>query len=229
MSRRLTANAARPKMKTKTILFLIFGCVTPVFAQLKWEQPRQTFVPQLGEKTVAAKYRFTNTGSSPVSILDVRPSCGCTTATLAKKSYAPGESGEIDAKFDFAGHVGHQEKWIYVTTNVAGSEPTVLSLLVDIPPDVTIQPEFVMWRIGDPPSPKTMRVSIPEGFPAKLLSAQADNPAMQVHLQAVGAGNEWEVKVTPTNTSEPIKAIVLIKSDYPAGHPVSYSAYARVQ
>jgi hypothetical protein len=211
-------------------VLLFFLClVAPAFAQLKWDQPQQVFAPKPGEKTVTARYRFTNIGASPVSILDVRPSCGCTTATLAKKEYAPGESGEIEAKLNFAGHVGHQEKWIYVTTNTVGEEPALLSLAVDIPPEVTIQPEFVMWRVGDPLEPKTMRVVIPDGIPTKMIAAQADNPTMQVRLREVQAGKEWEVKVTPTSTREPVKAVVTIRSDYPAGNPATYSAYARVQ
>jgi hypothetical protein len=211
-------------------VLLFFLCLAaPAFAQLKWDQPQQVFTPKPGEKTVTARYRFTNIGASPVSILDVRPSCGCTTATLAKKEYAPGESGEIEAKLNLAGHVGHQEKWIYVTTNTVGEEPALLSLTVDIPPVVTIQPEFVMWRIGDPLEPKTMRVLIPDGIPTKLVAAQADNPTMQVRLREVQAGKEWEVKVTPTSTREPVKVVVTIRSDYPAGNPATYSAYARVQ
>jgi Protein of unknown function (DUF1573) len=211
------------------VLLLFLCLVAPAFAQLKWDQPKQVFTPKPGEKTITAEYRFTNIGASPVSIIDVHPSCGCTTATLAKKEYAPGESGKIEATLNFAGHVGHQEKWIYVTTNQSGTEPTLLSLAVDIPPEVTIQPEFVMWRVGDPLEPKTMRVVIPDGIPAKMIAAQADNPTMQVRLQEVQAGKEWEVKVTPTSTREPVKAMVTIRSDYPSGRPATYSAYARVQ
>jgi hypothetical protein len=216
-------------MTTRGILLFFLSLITSVCAQLKWDQPKQTLTPSLGEKVVTTKFGFTNVGPSPITIIDVRPSCGCTTATLAKKEYAPGESGEIEAKLNFAGHVGHQEKWIYVTTNVAGSEPVLLSLAVDIPPAVTIQPEFVMWRVGDPLEPKTMRVVIPEGIPTKLVAAQADNPTMQIQLREVHPGKEWEVQVTPTSTREPVKAVVTIRSDYPTGNPASYSAYARVQ
>jgi len=216
-------------MTARGILLLSLSLITPVFAQLKWDQPQQTLIPQPGEKVVTAIFGFTNVGQSPVTIVDVHPSCGCTTATLAKTEYAPGESGEIDAKLNFTGHVGHQEKWIYVTTNMPGTEPALLSLAVDIPPEVTIQPEFVMWRIGDPLEPKTMRVVIPDGIPTKMVAAQADNPTMQVRLQEVRAGKEWEVKVTPTSTREAVKAVVTIRSDYPTGRPATYSAYARVQ
>ena len=217
------------KVTMRFILLLFLGSVTPIFAQLKWDQPQQKLSVKPGEKAVTAKYRFTNNSTSPVTIVDVRPSCGCTTATLAKKTYAPGESGEIEAKLNFAGHAGHQEKWIYVTTNSAGTEPTLLTLAVDIPPDITIEPQFVMWRIGDPLTPKTIRVVVPDGFPSKIVAAQTDNPAIQVQLQEVMAGKQWEVKVTPTGTKELIKAIVSIRTDYPAENPATYSAYARVQ
>jgi hypothetical protein len=216
-------------MTTKGILLLILSLATPAVAQLKWEQPKQSLFPEPSEKAVTAKYRFTNLSSTPVTIVDVHPSCGCTTTTLAKKTYAPGESGEIDATFNFAGHVGHQEKWIYVSTNVQGSEPALLSLVVDIPPDVTIQPEFVMWRIGDPLTPKTMRISIPDGIPAEITAVETDNPRMKADLRELTESDQWEVTITPTETNEPVKAVVSIRSDYPAGHPVTYSAYARVQ
>ncbi|HEX6566167.1 MAG TPA: DUF1573 domain-containing protein [Chthoniobacterales bacterium] len=213
----------------RSIVLLLLGSVTPIFGQLKWDQPQQKLSVKPGEKAVTAKYRFANNGTSPVTIVDVRPSCGCTTATLAKKTYAPGESGEIDAKLNFAGHTGHQEKWIYVTTNLPGTEPTALTLAVDIPPDITIEPAFVMWRIGDPVAPKTIRVAVPEGFPAKIVAVETDNPAIQVQLEEERAGNQWEVKVTPKGTKNLVKAIVSIRSDYPAENPVIYSAYAWVQ
>jgi hypothetical protein len=213
----------------KYILLLLLGSVTPIFAQLKWDQPQQRLSVKPGEKTVTTKYRFTNNSTSPVTIVDVRPSCGCTTATLAKKTYTPGESGEIDATLNFAGHTGHQEKWIYVTTNLSGTEPTLLTLAVDIPPEITIEPEFLMWRIGDPLTPKTIHVVVPDGFPSKIVAAQTDNPAVQVQLNEVKSGKEWDVKVTPNGTKDLLRAIVLIRSDYPTDNPATYTAYARVQ
>jgi Protein of unknown function (DUF1573) len=213
----------------KSILLLLLGSVAPIFAQLKWDEPQQKLSVKPGDKAVTATYRFTNESASPVTIVDVRSSCGCTTATLAKRTYAPGESGEIDAKLNFAGHTGHQEKWIYVTTNSSGTEPTLLTLAVDIPPDIAIEPQFVMWRIGDPLTPKTIRVVVPDGFPTKIVAAQTDNPAIQVQLQEVMAGRQWEVKVTPSETKDVVKAIVSIRTDYPAENPAIYSAYARVQ
>ena len=213
----------------KLITLLLFVIATPVFAQLKWDNAQQTFAPRLGEKVATAKYRFTNIGTSTVTITDVTTSCGCTTATLTKKEYASGESGEIEATFNFAGHVGHQGKWIFVTTSFAPKEPVLLSLAVDVPADVMIQPDFVMWGIGDKLETKTMRVLIPDGISAKVVSVKSDNSAVKIDLREVRPGKEFEIAVTPTNTNQPLKSTLSVRTDYPPENPATFSAYARVQ
>jgi len=211
------------------IPFLFFALAAPVFAQLKWEKLEQTCAPSPQDKSVIAKYRFTNVGTAPVTINDVRTSCGCTTAALKKWEYAPGESGEIEANFQFAGHIGHQEKWIFVTTTAAPREPTLLRLIVNIPIAVTIEPEFVMWSIGDQLAPKTIRIVVADGFPAKIVSVQVNNPAVKLELREVRAGKEVEVTVTPPNTSKPENAVLSIRTDYPPQNPETHYAYAQVR
>ena len=206
-----------------------FALATPVFAQLKWEKLEQTFAPGPLDKSVVAKYRFTNVGTAPVSINDVRTSCGCTTAALKKWEYAPNESGEIEANFQFAGHIGHQEKWIFVTTSAAPREPTLLRLIVNIPIAVTIEPEFVMWSIGDQLAPKTIRIAVADGFPAKIVSVQVNNPAVKLELREVRAGKEVEITITPPNTSKPENAVLSIRTDYPPQNPETHYAYAQVR
>jgi hypothetical protein len=210
-------------------VFLFLSLVTPVFAQLKWENAEQTFAPSPLDKLVVAKYRFTNVGTSRVRINDVRTSCGCTTAGLSKKDYSPGESGEIEAKFQLAGHIGHQEKWIFVTTNSAPTDPTLLRLIVDIPNAVTIEPEFVIWQVGDQIEPKKIRIVVADAFPAKIVSVQADNPAVKLELRDVRPGKEVEVTVTPPSTSKPESTVLSIRTDYPPENPETHYAYARVK
>lgn len=50
--------------------------------------------------TVSHSYKFTNTGTTPLVIHDVKPSCGCTALkNWPKGAIAPGESGEIPIEF----------------------------------------------------------------------------------------------------------------------------------
>jgi uncharacterized protein DUF1573 len=209
--------------------FLFVVLATPVFGQLKWDNPEQSFVPKPLDRQVVAKYRFTNIGTMPVTINEVRTSCGCTTAALDKKRYAPGESGEIDATFEIAGRTGHQEKSIFVTTSSALLEPTVLHLKVDIPESVKIEPQFVMWRLGESPEPKIIRIAVPDEIPAKIISVVADNQAVKLELHEIRPGKELEVKVTPPSTTKPAGATLLIRTDYPPTNPETHYAYARVK
>jgi hypothetical protein len=148
---------------------------------------------------------------------------------LKKREYAPGESGEIEANFQFAGHIGHQEKCIYVTTSAAPRDPTLLRLIVDIPVAITIEPEFVVWRVGDQLVPKTIRILVAENFPAKIVSVQSGNPAVKLALREIRAGKEVEVTVTPTNTDKPESTVLSIQTDYPPEKPETHYAYARVK
>jgi hypothetical protein len=219
-------DVARWKARSCGLLFLTLA--VPLVAQLKWESLEQRFKPSPLDKMALATYRFTNTGNQPVTINEVRTSCGCTTAALQKKEYAPGESGEIEAKFQFAGHIGHQEKWIFVTTNL-DHDPTLLRLIVDIPVAVTIQPEFLIWQVGDPVESKTVRVTVTDEFPAKIVSVEADNPTMKLEMREIHPGKEVEIKVTPISTGKPESTRLFIRTDYPPEHPETHYAYARVK
>ena len=59
---------------------------------------------------------FTNTGDSVLTVNRVQPTCGCTTTSLDKKDYAPGERGTINLTFKPKGS-GPQTKYVKVHTN----------------------------------------------------------------------------------------------------------------
>jgi len=65
---------------------------------------------------------FKNTGSVPLTLTDVKTSCGCTAPEWPKEAIAPGETSKISVKFNTAGKMGNQSKSITVFTNEA--EPT---------------------------------------------------------------------------------------------------------
>lgn len=45
-------------------------------------------------------FEFTNTGDAPLVISDVHSSCGCTVPKKPKEPIMPGETGEIEIKYD---------------------------------------------------------------------------------------------------------------------------------
>jgi hypothetical protein len=115
------------------ITLLSFLIVPPLFAQLHWDDPEQNLKAKPGDKEAVMKFHFVNAGQSAIKIVNVRTSCGCTTAALAKDNYAPSEAGDIEARFSFGSHTGRQEKTITVTTSDAPDRPTYLGVETDNP------------------------------------------------------------------------------------------------
>lgn len=81
-------------------------------------------------------FEFTNTGNAPLIISNVRSTCGCTVPKKPKGPIMPGETGEIQVKYD-TNRVNPIRKTITVISNA--DTPTVAlkikGLVVD--PDKT--------------------------------------------------------------------------------------------
>ncbi len=93
------------------------------------------------EKEVETKFKFTNSGTQELEIVNLQGSCGCTVPALGKKKYAPGESGEITVKYNPHNRRGKQHTNVTVTTNVADKQQVVLGLQSEVKPTVLTEPQ----------------------------------------------------------------------------------------
>ena len=62
-------------------------------------------------------FTFTNTGNEPMIISNAKGSCGCTVPKWPKEPIAPGETGEINVKFNSKNKKGSQNKTVTLTAN----------------------------------------------------------------------------------------------------------------
>ncbi|HMR42427.1 MAG TPA: DUF1573 domain-containing protein [Saprospiraceae bacterium] len=62
------------------------------------------------------KFKFKNTGTEPLIIKDAKGSCGCTVPTYPKEPIMPGESSEIEVRYDTQ-RIGMFTKSVTLTTN----------------------------------------------------------------------------------------------------------------
>ena len=69
-----------------------------------------------GEK-VEHKFKFKNTGSSPLILVDAKSTCGCTVPEIPTEPIAPGAEGEILVKFNSDYKKGEINKVISVAAN----------------------------------------------------------------------------------------------------------------
>ena len=70
-------------------------------------------------------FKFTNTGSETLILLDVKGSCGCTVPVWPKEPILPGESSQIDVTFDSENRVGKVRKTVRIIANTEPSKTTL--------------------------------------------------------------------------------------------------------
>ncbi|RIV67681.1 DUF1573 domain-containing protein [Flagellimonas aequoris] len=109
-------------MMKKTVLVLFLGLISlGIYAQeatAKIEFKSETI--DYGEIDKGSDgvrvFEFTNTGTAPLVISNVRSSCGCTIPKKPEEPIMPGKTGKIEVKYD-TNRVGPIRKAITVTSN----------------------------------------------------------------------------------------------------------------
>lgn len=74
-------------------------------------------------------FEFTNTGTAPLVITNVKSSCGCTVPKKPTAPIKPGEKGEIEVKYDTK-RTGFIRKTITVTSNATNIKNGVSHLKI---------------------------------------------------------------------------------------------------
>jgi hypothetical protein len=198
-------------------------------AQLKWDHDVQEFHRVPEDKEIYAHYAFHNTTTAPVTIKGLKSSCGCTTAHLEKKTYAPGESGEVDIHFVFGDRKGYYRKTVTVTTDDKTAEPVVLVLRITIHDPVTIAPALVYWKTGEPATAKSVQFTTEPAERVHIKSVTSSNPRLTAKLEATNPGEAYAITVQPADTTQKESAEISVQTDFPADAPRIYTIHARIK
>jgi hypothetical protein len=217
-------------MFTRTILAtgFLFTLAASGFADLHWDKPIQDFKCTPDDRHAEAHYTFRNTGTTPVTVKSVQTSCGCTTARLDKKTYQPGEQGEVVATYSFHGATGALRKLITVISDDHPDQPMTLDLRVFVHEPFEVNPALVYWRTGDAADPKSVHL-LANGYPVKVKSVTSSNPRIVVTLETVKPGEEYAVAVKPADTTQKEGSEISVLTDYPPESPRIYTIHARIK
>lgn len=201
---------------------------SPLRAELVWERPVQNFHRLPSDGHLETKFAFHNDGPAPVTVRKVRSSCGCTSAKLAKNTFAPGERGDISVRFTFGDRRGPHRKIITVFTD-GKPAPAELSLQVWIHEPLTIAPALVFWKTGEAGTAKTVQLTSEAGTPVRVKSVASSNPRLTAKLETIKPGERYAVSVTPADTSRKESAEITVETDFPSDQPRSYTIHARIK
>lgn len=201
--------------------------------RISFAEPNFNFGKVDAGMAVKHDFIFTNTGDQLLTIKDVHPSCGCTTAGSYDKEVAPGQVGKISIQFNSSGYSGTVSKTITVTCN---DPRTTLYLRLDgaVWRAFEVIPTYAVFNMM--PEQQTnqtqvVRIVSNNDEPVTVSDPTCASPAFKLELTTVKPGKEFELRVT-ADASHIIgnaSSSVTLKTSSEKMPTISLMAFAMVQ
>ena len=166
-------------------------------AEIAWKERTLRLEPSLGAQQASGVFEFTNTGTTPVRIVEVRSGCGCTVAAVDKQVVQPGEKGTVQAVYHVARRTGRQTVSVTVLTEEPEAWTHELALEVQIGAFAQLTPRLLYWRVGDALEGRVLQVDLAEGF--EFVGAASESADFKVEVVGKTA-KTVQLKVIPRDT-----------------------------
>ncbi len=180
---------------------------------------------------------LTNRLTVPISILNLRVSCGCTSGTASASTVAPGQSAIIEAQMDTRNFVGRKSTTLFVSVMAGGQETEVgLGVSSMILSDVVLNPGAVDFgAVGRGQAPAQLltidRVGKPDWKIVRMISAsKVINATVQEIRRANGTvGYQLKVSLKPDAPAGLVRDEIRLVTNDPEtpGIPVLVTAQVR--
>ncbi len=177
-------------------------------ANIEFESLVYDFGDIYSTKEIPGEFTFTSSGSEPLTILQVRPACGCTSANAAElrnSVWQPGEGSTISFSYRPDQKAGPQSKTISVTTDSQQNRTVTLTLKANYIPAVKFSTQNVNFGRIEAGSIGQSRVII-----------EARDPSMEFTDFDLGEHADdfdWEyTKIEPVSEDFPSRGQLLIRT-----------------
>lgn len=174
-------------------------------------ESKHDFGPVPRGAKVRHAFVLTNRLAEPITILDVRASCGCTTGRATASVVPPGQSATVEAEMDTRNFVGLKATVLYVTLVTASGKEGEARLGVSstILSDIVLNPGTVDFGLVARGQTSTQSLTIDRvGLPNWRVARMVSN------CRAIDA---TLVETTRQGTSVGYRLSVTLKADAPAG------------
>lgn len=137
-------------------------------------------------------FSLTNGGGDDLHILQVEPSCGCTTALLSAPLLHAGERGGIRVVFDSDNFAGEVVKEVEVRSNDPARRSVTLRLRAIVEPEIDFEPRVVAFddvRAGETPRQVVMLTNR-RAEPVRILRLSAEPSSYRCLMPAWKDGSQ---------------------------------------
>ncbi len=180
------------------------------------------------------KIYIKNIGDDTLRIIDVHPSCGCTTAPISKKAIAPRDSAMLDITMNINNQQGKFSKSIAITSNDPDSRETRLFLKAEVYKPIIVFPQFMSFtdlRIGRKTTAKSVLTN-ETAVPIKITKVEVTPPDLSVTLKEGSVIDpkksiDVEASYTPTSAGR-FNTKIIIKTDCKEAPEFSISGWGNI-
>lgn len=215
-------------MISRPLLCCLFAAAALPAAALEWKAQTLDFTTTPFQATQDAVFQFTNTGTKPVTILEVESNCDCLDAAADRQVYAPGSSGVITTSFHVGDRLGLYERRIKVVTDES-PEPVRLLVRIEVPDLVVLTPRSVAWKLHEPAVEKSVDLAVIPGLQITFSRVQPTSGDFAARLETIEAGRRYRVYLKPPETAAPANAAFRILGHAASGQEIIVSAYGNVR
>lgn len=180
--------------------------------KIEFDQDEWDFGYAPGNAMVKHTFLIKNTGTETLKITKVKPSCGCTSAPLAKDVLEPGESTELEVGFKTLKFKGEVSKKITITSSDPVDSMVTISFKANVSrphPSVKVEPDLFDF------------VQIYEGERAKLTTVLTNISDSKLSLSTVDVPRvdyiDFKLQKDVLNPGQSCKLEVQVKKNAPTG------------
>jgi len=186
-------------------------------AKLEFDEPAKEVNAPADARTVTTDFTFTNKTDKPVTIAKSDPGCSCLQVQVkgGKLKYEPGESGLIRATFDMENFSGSVDKVIglWLDNDPEDRPSQRITVKVNIPILVAVDPKTVSWEVGEKPEAKTIKLTMAGDEPIHVAKVTSSSGTFTTEVKTVEDGKKYEIVVTPSSTDGPGIGVMRIETD----------------
>jgi hypothetical protein len=211
-------------MIVRLLFFLLLAPAAPAaYAGLEFAETALTIKATPQDKSLEARYKFTNSGSVPIGIIQLTTSCGCTVAVTDKNIYQPGDTGVLTATYTIGLSEGRHHYTITLQTSEENVPPYTLQFTAELPSGQSplianavtarLTPGELTWS-RQPYATKTVAIDL-QNIPGTKISASCDSAQFQLTLDE--SASSAILHVTPSQTAASTRAEVILQFTPPNG------------
>jgi hypothetical protein len=166
---------------------------------------------------VTADFPFTNKSDKSVLIAKSDPGCSCLKVEISggKLKYAPGESGVVRTTFEMGNFSGTVDKMValWIDDDAPDKPSKQLTVRVNIPVLVGIEPKTVKWDVGAKPEPQTIQIRMAEGKLIHVVGVKSSSETFSCEVKTLEEGQKYDLIVTPKDLDAPGMGVIRIDTD----------------